>query len=58
MSTPTPSPEETPFDPHAFPADLVAAQRELAEAYAALHTLQKRLPWSREPQNPRSPSPS
>jgi hypothetical protein len=49
MSTPTPSPEETPFDPHAFPVDLVDAQRELAEAYTALHTLQKRLPWSREP---------
>ncbi|MFF1600755.1 hypothetical protein ACFVYV_25155 [Streptomyces mirabilis] len=46
MSTPA---EETPFNPHAFPVDLVDAQRELAAAYAALHTLQKRLPWSREP---------
>ncbi|MBG7704852.1 hypothetical protein HCJ76_44025 [Streptomyces sp. MC1] len=58
MSAPTPAPndhtpsepaEEQPFDPHAFPGDLVDAQRELAEAYAALHVLQKRLPWSREP---------
>ncbi|GAA2439371.1 hypothetical protein [Streptomyces glaucus] len=47
MSTPTPEP--APFDPHAFPADLLVAQRTAAELYAALHTLQARLPWSREP---------
>ncbi|MGW2496200.1 hypothetical protein ACWCV2_17080 [Streptomyces pseudogriseolus] len=47
-----PRPAETapaPFDPHAYPADLVAAQRRAAELYAALHALQARLPWSREP---------
>ncbi|WP_060880546.1 hypothetical protein, partial [Streptomyces scabiei] len=53
MSTPSPSvaPEDssTPFDPHAFPADLVAAQRQAAELYAALHAHQATLPWSREP---------
>lgn len=47
MSTPAPDP--APFDPHAYPADLVAAQRTAAELYAALHALQARLPWSREP---------
>lgn len=47
MSTPTPEP--APFDPHAFPDDLLAAQRTAAELYAALHALQARLPWSREP---------
>ncbi|MFI8206649.1 hypothetical protein [Streptomyces sp. NPDC085937] len=47
MSTPAPDP--APFDPHAFPDDLVAAQRTAAELYAALHALQARLPWSREP---------
>ncbi|MFI9772223.1 hypothetical protein ACIHJG_35975 [Streptomyces sp. NPDC052415] len=45
MSSPTPP----PFDPHAFPADLVTAQRTAAELYAALDALQARLPWSREP---------
>ncbi|MFE1206406.1 hypothetical protein ACFW5V_32485 [Streptomyces sp. NPDC058762] len=45
MSTPAPD----TFDPHAFPADLVAAQRQAAELYAALHALQATLPWSREP---------
>ncbi|MGW4087040.1 hypothetical protein ACWEGS_28810 [Streptomyces sp. NPDC004822] len=47
MSTPAPDP--APFDPHAFPDDLVAAQRTAAELYARLHALQARLPWSREP---------
>lgn len=47
MSTPAPDP--APFNPHDFPGDLVAAQRTAAELYAALHTLQARLPWSREP---------
>ena len=32
-----------------FPQDLLDAQRELHETRAALHALQKRLPWSREP---------
>ncbi|MER6109305.1 hypothetical protein [Streptomyces hirsutus] len=39
----------SPFDPHAFPDDLVAAQRRAAELHVALHRLQARLPWSREP---------
>ncbi|MEU9355068.1 hypothetical protein AB0D65_29740 [Streptomyces griseoloalbus] len=47
MSTPAPDP--APFDPHAFPTDLVAAQRQAAELYAALHAHQATLPWSREP---------
>ncbi|MET9776216.1 hypothetical protein ABZ023_18480 [Streptomyces sp. NPDC006367] len=38
-----------PFDPHAFPPELIAAQRQAAELYAALHALQETLPWSREP---------
>ncbi|MEU6462218.1 hypothetical protein [Streptomyces sp. NPDC046976] len=41
--------EEAPFAPHAFPTDLLDGQRELAEKYAELHALRKRLPWSREP---------
>ncbi|MFC9280898.1 hypothetical protein [Streptomyces collinus] len=41
--------EPPPFKPHDFPADLLAAQRTAAELYAALHALQARLPWSREP---------
>ncbi|MCG8971818.1 hypothetical protein [Streptomyces sp. CL12-4] len=45
----TPAPDSAPFDPHAFPADLVAAQRQAAELYAALHAHQETLPWSREP---------
>ncbi|MFF9901301.1 hypothetical protein [Streptomyces longispororuber] len=59
-TTPPPSPdpavsgpagtgEPAPFDPHDFPADLIGAQRTAAELYAALHALQKTLPWSREP---------
>ncbi|MFD9395014.1 hypothetical protein ACFWBB_31080 [Streptomyces sp. NPDC060000] len=54
MSTATPPPEqapaeETPFDPHDFPQKLRDAQRRAAELYAELHSLQARLPWSREP---------
>ncbi|MGV9509367.1 hypothetical protein ACWDQZ_27580 [Streptomyces tendae] len=53
MSTPAPAPapedSSAPFDPHAFPSDLVAAQRQAAELYAALHAYQETLPWSREP---------
>lgn len=37
------------FDPHDFPADLIAAQRTAADLYAQLHALQARLPWSRVP---------
>ncbi|GAA5070645.1 hypothetical protein [Streptomyces similanensis] len=48
MST-APAPDPAPFDPHAFPADLVAAQRQAAELHAALHAHQTSLPWSREP---------
>ncbi|MFF0698380.1 hypothetical protein ACFYU4_37820 [Streptomyces tendae] len=51
MSTPAPASEDSgaPFDPHAFPTDLIAAQRQAAELFAALHALQATLPWSREP---------
>ncbi|MFI5990364.1 hypothetical protein ACIBAC_00720 [Streptomyces sp. NPDC051362] len=54
MSTPTPAPqpataEETPFDPYAYPPNLVKAQLRAATLYAELHRLQKALPWSREP---------
>ncbi|MER7057630.1 hypothetical protein [Streptomyces sp. NPDC000351] len=45
----TPALDSAPFDPHAFPADLVAAQRQATELYAALRTHQATLPWSREP---------
>ncbi|MEU5978501.1 hypothetical protein [Streptomyces sp. NPDC047315] len=51
-SAPTDSPaavEPAPFDPYDFPSDLLAAQRTAAELFAALHELQARLPWSREP---------
>lgn len=47
-STPVTS-EPAPFNPHDFPVNLIAAQRTAAELYAALHALQARLPWSREP---------
>lgn len=46
MTTPAP---DAPFDPHAFPGDLLAKQCEAAELYAALHAHRKTLPWSREP---------
>ncbi|MEU9925086.1 hypothetical protein AB0H51_28025 [Streptomyces griseoluteus] len=46
MTTPA---ADAPFDPHAFPADLLAAQLRLTELYAALHAHQAALPWSREP---------
>ncbi|GGQ39341.1 hypothetical protein ACH4NV_33485 [Streptomyces althioticus] len=45
----TPAPDSTPFDPHAFPADLVATQRQAAELYAALRAHQATLHWPREP---------
>ncbi|MEU9158500.1 hypothetical protein AB0D59_50270 [Streptomyces sp. NPDC048417] len=48
MSTSAPAAEDQPFDPKDFPKDLLAAQRALAELYAALHAHQARLPWSRE----------
>ncbi|MFZ3562912.1 hypothetical protein ACOKM5_44055 [Streptomyces sp. BH097] len=35
--------------PSSFPTDLLDAQREMHEIRSALHTLQNRLPWSREP---------
>ncbi|MFE9679770.1 hypothetical protein ACFYO5_37690 [Streptomyces sp. NPDC006259] len=47
MSTPAPEPD--PFDPQNFPADLIAAQRQVADLYAALRAHQATLPWSREP---------
>ncbi|MEU1466245.1 hypothetical protein ABZ467_37680 [Streptomyces sp. NPDC005727] len=53
MSTPDPA----PFDPHAFPSDLVAAQQEVARLSAELHALPARLPWSREPHPGRPASP-
>ncbi|MFF9409827.1 hypothetical protein ACF1B0_30535 [Streptomyces anandii] len=48
MSTSAPAAEDKPFEPKDFPKDLLAAQRKLAELYAALHAHQARLPWSRE----------
>jgi hypothetical protein len=53
MST-SPTPEQAPaeeqkFDPKAFPQELRAAQLLVAELYTELHSLQARLPWSREP---------
>lgn len=44
MSTPAPA----PFHPHDFPPDLLAAQRKVAELYAALRAHQATLPWSRD----------
>ncbi|WP_225626491.1 hypothetical protein [Streptomyces werraensis] len=44
----TPAPDSTPFDPHAFPADLVATQRQAAEL--------RRPP--RPPTRPPSPDPA
>ncbi|MFR0367503.1 hypothetical protein [Streptomyces sp. MCC20] len=43
------APAEQPYDPFAFPDDLVAAQKELHETYAALHRFQKELDWSAAP---------
>jgi hypothetical protein len=40
----TPAPDSAPFDPHAFPADLGATQRQAAELYAALRAHQATLP--------------
>ncbi|WP_158698253.1 hypothetical protein [Streptomyces griseorubens] len=48
MNTPAPAAEDKPFEPKDFPKDLLAAQRKLAELYAALHAHQARLPWFRE----------
>ncbi|MFJ3673802.1 hypothetical protein ACIPSE_45905 [Streptomyces sp. NPDC090106] len=48
-SSPESTPSETPFDPAAFPPDLLEAQRRAAELFAALHVFQATLPWSREP---------
>jgi hypothetical protein len=52
MSTPTPTTPapkgDAPFDPHAFPSDLLDAQRELDGLYAALRAYQATLPWARE----------
>ncbi|MFB8120573.1 hypothetical protein ACFC51_32505 [Streptomyces sp. NPDC055962] len=46
MSTPDSPP---PFDPHDFPADLVAAQRDTVILAAELEAHAATLPWSREP---------
>jgi hypothetical protein len=46
--TNSPTPDPVPFTPHAFPEDLIAAQRRTAELYAELHAHQATLPWSRE----------
>lgn len=43
-----PPDEPAPFDPHDFPDDLIAAQREAADLYVRLHVFQATLPWSRE----------
>jgi hypothetical protein len=50
--TTTPSPAESepvPFDPMAFPSDLVGHQLKAAKLYAELHAYQATLPWSRAP---------
>ncbi|MCX4920055.1 hypothetical protein [Streptomyces sp. NBC_00687] len=53
MTTPAPkenaAPADAPFDPLAFPKDLLDAQLREATLYAELHALQTKLPWSREP---------
>ncbi|MEU8794590.1 hypothetical protein [Streptomyces sp. NPDC048643] len=53
MTTPAPkdttAPADAPFDPLAFPQDLLDAQLREATLYAKLHALQAKLPWSREP---------
>ncbi|MEU5958263.1 hypothetical protein [Streptomyces sp. NPDC047525] len=49
MST-APTDKQPPFDAHAFPQELLDAQRRAAELHAEIHEMQKRLPWSREPQ--------
>ncbi|MET7826960.1 hypothetical protein ABZT23_20010 [Streptomyces sp. NPDC005386] len=53
MTTPAPrdttAPAGAPFDPLAFPLDLLDAQLLEATLYAELHVLQAKLPWSREP---------
>ncbi|MFE2534936.1 hypothetical protein [Streptomyces sp. NPDC059371] len=43
------TPADAPFDPLAFPKDLLDAQRREATLYAELHAHQAPLPWSREP---------
>ncbi|MFH8737641.1 hypothetical protein [Streptomyces sp. NPDC017964] len=45
----TDAPDDAPFDPYAFPPDLINAQRAAVEAYQALHDYQAKLEWSREP---------
>jgi hypothetical protein len=45
---PTAGTPAAPFDPHAFPAELLDAQRELDGLNAALQAHTKKLPWSRE----------
>ncbi|MFG2435779.1 hypothetical protein [Streptomyces sp. NPDC048508] len=53
MTTPAPKdttePADAPFDPLAFPLDLLDTQLREATLYAELHALQAKLPWSREP---------
>ncbi|MGW7134544.1 hypothetical protein ACWGIA_40260 [Streptomyces bobili] len=54
MTTPaskddSPAPVGVPFDPLKFPKDLLDAQLLAATLYGQLHTLQKKLSWSREP---------
>ncbi|MGW2550052.1 hypothetical protein [Streptomyces sp. NPDC001635] len=38
-----------PFDPYAFPAELLEAQRKVAGLFAELNAYQATLPWCREP---------
>ncbi|MFN1193310.1 hypothetical protein ACK03K_34165 [[Kitasatospora] papulosa] len=45
----TPAPEPAPFDPHAFPADLIAAHHDATRLRAELEAYAATLPWSREP---------
>ncbi|MFF2101188.1 hypothetical protein [Streptomyces sp. NPDC058202] len=48
-STAQNAPADAPFDPLAFPKDLLDAQLREATLYTELHALQAKLPWSREP---------
>ncbi|MFF7169726.1 hypothetical protein [Streptomyces pseudovenezuelae] len=48
-ASPPATSEPAPFDPMAFPSDLLDHQRQAAELYAELHAFQKTLPWSRVP---------
>ncbi|MCD9904558.1 hypothetical protein LUR56_39790 [Streptomyces sp. MT29] len=49
MSTSTPDAPTPAFDPHAFPHDLLTAERDATSLLAQLREHGRTLPWSREP---------